>query len=83
MLACKDNNVALSNQTEAILEVLKKIPDWATRAEIARALGKRRLNPYELAALDLLVERGQIITQQEKMPGAIGFQWQYKVKENV
>jgi hypothetical protein len=68
--------------SEKILEILRQTPrEWVSRSAIAEKLGRKRLNPYDLAALTVLAEKGQIKEKREKMPGYIGFQWVYRINE--
>lgn len=46
--------------------------DWQTRSNVAKALDKRRLTPYDIDCLKMLTERGLIVTstQPTNAPGS-------------
>ena len=72
----------LSDQATKFLTLLKQYSAdsrWLSRSEIATLTGKKRLNPYEVAAINLLAENGLIECVREDMPGAIGYQWKYRI----
>ncbi len=46
---------------------------WFARLEIAEKFNKKRLNPSEVAALEYMVEKGELEVQQIKIGGAIGY----------
>jgi hypothetical protein len=56
---------------------------WISRKTIAQALGKKRLNPYNITMLDLLIEKGHIEIQQEANRTPIGFQLLYRRISNI
>lgn len=66
----------LQDLTAHQLRILKIVHDsggvWLTRAKVAKALGKRRLTPYDINCLKMLVERGIIEegTQETTAPGS-------------
>jgi hypothetical protein len=74
---------AITTTAEKILLILRQSPqDWLSRSGIASRLGRKRLNPFDLAAIQLLLERGQIEARKEKeVPGIIGFAYEYRIKE--
>lgn len=73
----------LSDQARRFLDVINaNAGQWLTRRQIAGLVGKKRLNPYEIAALDLLTEQKLIDRQEVKVAGAIGFQYNYRAHEN-
>ncbi len=76
----------LSEQANKFLIILRQYSGndhWLSRSDIADLIGKKRLNPYEVAAIDLLAENGLIERTREQMPGPIGYQWKYRVLNNV
>jgi hypothetical protein len=76
-----DRETPLSAQAERVLTALQAVGDqWLSRSQIAKQLNKSRLNPYELAALDLLVEQGKVEVQKQEKTGYIDFQWVYRAK---
>jgi len=52
---------------------------WHTRLEIARAIGKKRLTPYDIDLLDLLAEMGRIRVRQTEGYSREGYRWEYGI----
>ena len=52
---------------------------WFTRREIAAAIGKKRLTPYDIQLLEFLAENGHIRMNQEEGYSREGFRWVYGV----
>lgn len=57
---------------------------WLTRANMARAINKRRLTPYDINCLKMLAEEGIIeeSTQDTNAPGS-DFAYVYNMPEHV
>lgn len=57
---------------------------WMTRSNVAKALGKRRLTPYDINCLNLLSDRGIIetSTQPTTAPGS-DFAYIYHMPDRV
>lgn len=57
---------------------------WLTRARVARALGKRRLTPYDINCLKMLTEKAIIetSTQPTTAPGS-DFAYVYHMPDDV
>ena len=57
---------------------------WLTRSKVARALGKRRLTPYDINCLKMLTDKGIIVTstQPTSAPGS-DFAWVYHMPDPV
>lgn len=57
---------------------------WLTRANVAKALNKRRLTPYDINCLKLLAEKGIIdeSTQETTAPGS-DFAYVYNMSEQM
>jgi hypothetical protein len=73
---------ALSVQAAKLFAALKDCgPGWHSRAEIAERIAKRRLNGFEAAALDLLVQSGRIEAERRPIAAPIRERWEYRVKE--
>ena len=54
----------LENRRRAIVEALEALgAGWHTRMDIARALNKNRLNPADIAVLEVLAETGPVVRQ--------------------
>ncbi|GEM_PF-1080362 len=78
----------LSDLTPHQLKILQSVYDagrrWLTRANVAKALGKRRLTPYDINCLKMLAERGVIAesTQDTSAPGS-DFAYVYNMPEHT
>ncbi len=72
--------MVISDIGHRMLDAVASFDQWVSRGELAKHLGKKRLNPHEVAALDLLVERGQLEAEKRSAPGPIGYQWVYRVR---
>jgi hypothetical protein len=71
----------LERTSSAMLATLKAMGQgWYSRAQIATQAGKARLNPSEIAALDLLVSTGTIESQLAIGKRINANQYQYRVK---
>ena len=73
------NQSPIAERAQALKRALDS--QWATRGAIARRLGKSRLNPYEVAALDHLAEQGQVEAREVKTNAPSGTRWEYRLKE--
>lgn len=63
---------------EKLLDRLRQRPnEWFTRREVAFLIDKKRLTPYDIAMLDLLVERGYICHEKEEGYSREGYRWRY------
>lgn len=68
----------LAEQAQRMLDVLQKPGhDWLNRKGIARALGKRRLTPYDIALLEILQDKGLVQIQSRANGTPIGYEWVY------
>ncbi len=58
--------------------------EWLTRALAARAIGKRRLTPYDINILAMLAERGilEMSTQPTAAPGS-DFAYIYRMNDEI
>jgi hypothetical protein len=73
--------VAIEDKEHQMLEAVKALgPGWHDRLDIAAHLSKKRLNPVEATALDLLVTAGKL--EKELQPGEQMHinRWVYRVK---
>jgi hypothetical protein len=52
--------------------------EWVTRSDIARALEKRKLSPYDIAMLEILQEKGLIEIQHRDNRTPIGYECVYR-----
>jgi predicted transcriptional regulator len=68
----------MTPQAETILQKLRMNGGWMTRSEIAAALGRKRINVWTVAVLDMLVEQGLVAVEKRDAHGGIGFAWSYK-----
>lgn len=70
----------LTAHANRLLDGLEKHRNqWLTRSEVAAAIGKKRLTPYDIDMLDLLAEKGRIRVEQEEGFSREGFRWIYGV----
>jgi predicted transcriptional regulator len=78
----------LGGLTAHQLRILQIVYDsggtWLTRAKVAKALGKRRLTPYDINCLKMLAERGIIEegTQETTAPGS-DFAYVYHMPDHI
>lgn len=58
--------------------------DWLTRAKVAKALGKRRLTPYDINCLKMLADKDIVIesTQPTAAPGS-DFAYVYHMPDDI
>ncbi len=69
----------LTEQAHKLLEILRTTgAEWKNRKDIARAIGKRRLTPYDIALLELLQEKGMVEIQSRNNGTPIGYEWVYR-----
>ena len=72
----------LVDRMEQMIAALRTRPgDWFSRAQLARAFGRRQLGTIDLSALALLEERKQIEVQRLPDPRPAGVVFKYRVKE--
>jgi hypothetical protein len=73
----------LTEQAQKLLEILRdnRYP-WMNRKEIAKAIGKRRLTPYDIALLELLQERGLVEIKSRPNGTPIGYEWVYHAAQD-
>lgn len=72
----------LTEHGETLLEIVQRAGgEIVTRSDIAKALGKTRLNVWEVKLLDEMAAAGLI--QAEKLPikSPIGYEWQYRATQ--
>lgn len=74
----------LDQKTELLLSILKESPgEWLTRSDIARALDKRKLSPYDIAMLEILEDRGLIEIQHRGNRTPIGYEFVYRATDRA
>lgn len=58
--------------------------EWMTRSQVARALGKRRLTPYDISCLQMLTDKSIIVTSTRPTtaPGS-DFAYIYNMPEAI
>lgn len=77
----KDSEEFWKMREQEVKEALRAFEgEWAPRAKIAHALGRKRLNPLDLAALRVLEVTGQIEVEKRPDPRPIGFITLYRLK---
>ncbi len=66
---------------DRILEAIRSAyPEWVNRSTIAAAMGKKRLTPWEVSLLTLLVSNELVEAQQKPFKGIQDYEWVYRVK---
>lgn len=74
----------LTEQAQKLLEALQdNRSPWKNRKEIARAIGKRRLTPYDIALLELLQNRGLVEIKSRPNGTPIGYEWVYHARPDA
>jgi hypothetical protein len=73
----------LDDKARRMLAALKALgKGWHSRADVAAQIGKNRLNPVEIVALDMLASAGQIDRAMKPKPDMPQVnQWVYRSKE--
>jgi DNA-binding response OmpR family regulator len=70
----------LTNHQWKLLEVLIKADSqWVTRRQIATAIGKRRLIPYDIGCLKMLQEKELVDMEHINDNTPIGYQVVYRI----
>jgi hypothetical protein len=73
---------ALGQHAERLYAALRALgPGWHARPEIASKIGKRRLQPWDVAALDLLIMQGRIECERHEVDAPIPVRNEYRVRE--
>ena len=71
----------ITEQALKILEVLQEKPGaWLKRKEIALALGKRRLTPYDIELLQRLCDEDLAEIGRRSNPTPIGYEYAYRAR---
>src|SRR5258706_12412957 len=73
--------MALSARATTILEIIRAQTDWLSRNDLARALGRTRLNQGDFVALAELRTLGLIEEEKRSDPRPIGFMYDYRTKK--
>ena len=69
----------ITDQALRLLDVLRDRPDqWLKRREIAGALGKNRLTPYDIELLQRLCDEGLAEIGRRPNPTPIGYEYAYR-----
>jgi hypothetical protein len=80
--AQRSQEITVREQMDLLVEAIKACgPGWHNRSDIAKQLGKKRLDARDATLLELLVESGRVEAKKESVPGPIAFAWYYQVKE--
>jgi hypothetical protein len=70
----------ITDHAQKILSAIaQRRNQWLTRAQVAQAIGKRRLTPYDVTLLDFLTDSGHIQTKQEAGFSREGYRWVYGI----
>ncbi len=76
--------MAVMSRREALYQALVELgPGFHARKEIAAHLGKKRLNPGEVADLDTLSEAGRIDKQEFPTNRPLVHEWRYAIKDTT
>jgi hypothetical protein len=70
----------LTAQANKILDAIRANGDWMNRSDVAQAIGKKRLTPYDMGLLDELATAGLIEATRRDKVGFIPFEWVYRSK---
>lgn len=70
----------LDAQSQKILDILKESGEWLNRRDVAQAMGKKQLNPYDIAILQVLAAQGLIETDRKDNNSPVGWEWVYRAK---
>jgi hypothetical protein len=74
----------LTEQAQKLLEILRDTRiEWMNRKDIARAIGKRRLTPYDIALLELLQDKGLVEIKSRPNGTPIGYEWVYHARPDA
>lgn len=68
----------ITGRAQILLTALRKTGAWMSRADLARATGKNRLSPHDIALLDRLVTSGLIEKQQRESITPVGTAFDYR-----
>lgn len=68
--------------TRQLIKALSNPPgELVPRVELAKRIGKKRLNPRDVTALDALVEQGKVERiKVETVTSPIGYRFDYRLK---
>lgn len=83
-----DMDALLNQMTPHMLRLLQAMYDaggrWMTRANVAKAIGKKRLTPYDINCLKALADKGLLAesTQETTAPGS-DFAYVYTMTDQV
>jgi hypothetical protein len=74
-----DTAIRLPEQAERILEILRGAEgEWMSRSEIAEKLGKKVLNPGEMAYMEIMELNNLIESKTSDARTPTGWQWVYR-----
>lgn len=73
--------IPLTPQGQQLLDVLRVEGGWVNRADLAKQIGKKALNKWDLVLLSKLADANLIEVQQVPRHGPIGYEWQYRAKQ--
>lgn len=80
IMEMQPHGAELDSQSRRILDAIKGGDDWMNRRAIAEALGKKQLNPYDIAILQILTAQELIEIRRQDNNSPVGWEWQYKAK---
>lgn len=71
---------SITPRANEILDILRKRGDWTTRAALAEALGKQKLNKWDVGLLELLADEQLIAVDRRPRPDGITLEYIYRAK---
>jgi hypothetical protein len=72
----------LTSHAHVVLSILADAGSaWLNRKAIANLLGKKRLNPYNIATLNFLVQAGCVDIMQQSNHTPIGYEYIYRFRQ--
>jgi hypothetical protein len=70
----------ITEHAERILAVLENVKNrWHTRSELAALMERKRLTPYDIVCLELLVKMELVQQDKEEGYSRDGYRWRYGV----
>lgn len=70
----------ITDRARELLAALRAEGVWMSRADLARATGKNRLSPHDVALLDRLASAGLIEKRRRESNTPVGIAYDYKAR---
>jgi hypothetical protein len=74
-----DDESPVSLHAQRLIQALKDCGGWCTRAQLAKQLGKLKLNYGDDVMLGVLVEQKKVERTEESRSGGIAFKVYYRI----